>query len=383
MASKDYYDILGVPRNVDENELKKAYRKLAIKYHPDKNPGNTEAEAKFKEVSEAYEILSNPQKRSQYDQFGHVGNMGGGGGGFGGFGGAGIDLEEALRTFMGEFGGGGSIFDEIFGGGSHRRSKSGRPGADLRYDLEISFEESSKLTKKEIEVTRLLTCEDCEGSGAKKGESRNSCPLCGGSGSIRQTQGFFSISRTCHKCNGEGSIVKNPCSACRGKGRLEKQKKITVSIPAGVEDGMQLKLSGEGEAGVRGGMPGDLYIVIHVDKHPLFERQNDDILSEVPISFPEAALGAEIMVPTISGKIKMKIPEGTQNGAVFKLKGKGMPNIQGYDKGDHLVKIIVETPTNLKAKAKELLMEFAKITGSEVNPQSASFFEKVKKIFGA
>ena len=379
--AKDYYQILEVSRTADDNEIKKAYRKLAIKYHPDKNPGNPEAEAKFKEVSEAYEILSNPQKRAQYDQFGTVGGMGGGGqwGGFGA--GAGIDLEEALRTFMGEFGGGGSIFDEIFGGGNRRRSRGGQPGADLRYDLEITFEESAKSTKKEIDLTRLLTCETCDGSGAEKGESRTTCPLCGGTGNIRQTQGFFSISRTCHKCGGEGSIVKNPCKTCRGKGRVEKKKKITVTIPAGIADGMQLKVGGEGEAGVRGGPPGDLFIFIHILKHAFFERQDDDILSEVPISFPEAALGGEIIVPTIDGKVKLKIPEGTQNGRIFKLKGKGMPNIHGYERGDHLVKILVETPTNLSSKAKELLVEFQKLGGAAVNPQSTSFFEKVKKLF--
>jgi len=383
VASTDYYEILGVPKNADENEIKKAYRKLAIKYHPDKNPGNSEAEAKFKEVSGAYDVLSNPQKRAQFDQFGHVGGMGGGGGGgsWGGFGGAGIDLEEALRTFMGEFGSGGSIFDEIFGGGSRKRSRSGMPGSDLRYDIEITFEESSKITKKEVNLTRQLTCDSCSGTGAQKGESRSTCSQCGGSGSINQTQGFFSIRRTCNKCNGEGTMVKNPCSACRGKGRLEKAKKLLITIPAGVSDGMQLKIPGEGEAGLRGGAAGDLYVVIHVARHLLFEREDDDILSEVPISFPEAAMGAEITVPLIDGKVKLKIPEGTQSGRVFRLKGKGMPNVHGNEKGDMLIRVVVETPTNLSARAKELLTEFAKATGLEVHPQATSFFENMKKLF--
>ncbi len=383
MAKKDYYEILGVPRNANDNEIKKAYRKLAIKFHPDKNQGNPDAEAKFKEASEAYEILSNPQKRAQYDQFGHVGGAGDAGWGGGFSGGAGIDLEEALRTFMGEFGSGGSIFDEIFGGSGRRKSKSSKPGSDLRYDLELTLEDTCKTTKKEIELNRLLTCSDCSGNGTKDSDSRTTCGTCGGSGNIRQTQGFFSMSRTCPRCNGEGSIIKNPCTSCKGRGRKESTKKITITIPAGVSDGIQLKVGGEGEAGIRGGRPGDLYVFIHVKKHQFFERQDDDIICEVPISFPVAALGGEVYVPTISGKVKLKIPEGTQNGRIFRLKERGIPNIHGYGTGDQLVKIIVETPTNLNAKARDLLSEFAKVTGSEVHPQSNSFLDKVKQLFGA
>jgi len=384
LSKRDYYEVLGVSKSASDSELKKAYRKLAMKYHPDKNQGNKEAETKFKEASEAYDILSNSQKKAQYDQFGHAGMGGGGfGGGFNGFGGGGIDLEEALRTFMGEFGGGGggggSIFDDFFGGGSSRRyPKGAKKGSDLRYDLEISFEESASKAKKEIKLTRLLTCEKCSGSGAASGDARSTCGTCGGSGNVRQTQGFFSISRTCPRCNGDGSIVKNPCSSCKGRGRKETTKTVTLTIPAGIANGMQMKVGGEGEAGIRSGPDGDLYVVIHVKDHPFFERNNNDILCEVPISFPVAALGGEVLVPTLHAKVKLKIPAGTQNGRVFRLKEKGMPDIHGYGYGDQLVKIIVETPTNLNQRSKELLNEFAEVTGDEVHPKSSSFLGKVK-----
>jgi molecular chaperone DnaJ len=381
---KDYYEVLGISRDASETAIKKAYRKLALKYHPDKNQGNPEAEKHFKEASEAYEVLSNPQKKAQYDRFGHVGGMGGADWG-GGFGGAGIDLEEALRTFMGEFGSGGSIFDEIFGGGAfRRRGRSGsKPGSDLRYDLEIEFEETASTAKKTIELTRLLACDSCNGMGTAGGESVSVCPSCGGSGSIRQTQGFFSISRPCPKCRGEGTYVRNPCKTCQGSGKTEQSRKLTLTIPAGVSDGMQLKLGAEGDAGFRGGPAGDLFVVIHVKKHPFFERQDDDVLCEATISFPLAALGGEIVVPTIEGKVKLKIPEGTQNGRVFRLKHKGIPNIHGYGRGDQLVRIRVETPTRLNQRARELLSEFGKVTGTEVHPQSSSFLDRVKKFLNA
>jgi molecular chaperone DnaJ len=377
MADKrDYYEILGVSRDTSEADIKKAYRKLAIQYHPDKNPGNPSAEAHFKEVTEAYEILSNPQKRAQYDQFGHAGAQMGGFEGAGGFGG--IDLEEALRTFMGEFGGG-SIFDEFFGGG---RSSSGRgqPGASLRYDLDISFEESARGCKKEIEVPRLRACEFCNGSGSKDG-NRKTCTTCGGKGSIRQAQLFLTISRSCPRCHGEGTMVSSPCPNCGGGGRKEKKQKLSLTIPAGISDGAQMKLSGEGEDGIRGARPGDLYVVIHVDKHPFFERHDDDVLCEVPISFVVATLGGEIEVPTIDGKVKLKIPEGTQTGKAFKLRGKGMPSIRGHSTGDLVVRVIVETPTHLSSRAKELLIEFSKVSGLDVHPKSRSFMDNVKDFF--
>jgi molecular chaperone DnaJ len=373
MSKRDYYEILGVSRDSSEIDIKKAYRKLAIKYHPDKNPGDPAAEASFKEVTEAYEILSTPQKRAQYDQFGHSGPMGFEG--MQGFGG--IDLEEALRTFMGEFGGG-SIFDEFFGGGDKRSSGRGQSGDSLRYDLEISFEESAKGVKKEVEISRLKVCDLCQGSGSKDG-IRRPCGTCGGKGTVRQAQLFISISRTCPRCQGEGTVVSSPCSGCSGHGRKEKKQKIILTIPAGMPNGGQLKLSGEGEDGTRGGRPGDLYVVVHVLKHPFFERNNDDILCEVPVSFPVAALGGEIEVPTIDGKVKLKIPEGTQTGKLFKLKGKGMPNVRGYGIGDLLVKVVLETPSHLNSKAKELLVQFAQESGLDVHPRSRSFMDKVKE----
>lgn len=376
MAQRDYYEVLGVSKNASDNEIKKAYRKLAIKYHPDKNQGNPDAEAKFKEISEAYDVLNNPQKRSQFDQFGFSGGPGSRGGW--GFSGSGVDLEDALRTFMGEFGSGGSIFDEIFGSGSRQKSKGSYPGSNLRYDLEISFENSAHGIRKEIELTRLLTCDSCNGNGTKDQSGRTTCGACGGSGSIRQTQGFFSISRACPRCNGDGSIVKNPCKSCQGRGRKEKIKKVTLNIPEGVSTGTQLKIYGEGESGLRGGPPGDLYVVIHVASHPIFQRHEDDVLCEVPIPFTQATLGGEITVPTIDGKVKLKIPEGTQTGRTFRLKGKGISNIHGYGRGDQLVKAVIETPTRLNARAKEILNEFAEITGAEVHPKAFSFFEKVK-----
>ncbi len=381
MSKRDYYEILGVSKTVDQDELKKAYRKLAIKYHPDKNPGDSTAEAKFKEISEAYEVLSDTGKRARYDQYGHAASGFGGGSGFAS---EGIDLEEALRTFMGEFGsGGGSIFDEFFGGSQRRRGgrkSEGQDGASLRYDLEISFEESIQGAKKEVELQKLTACDICKGSGATEGAKRSTCGTCGGSGVVQHSQGFFSVSRTCSRCGGEGSIVSNPCKTCNGHGRKQKHKKINLTIPAGVSDGVQLRMSGEGEDGARGGQSGDLYIVIHVKKHAFFERDGDDILCVVPISFPLAALGGEILVPTIDGKVKLKIPEGTPTGKVFRLKGKGAPQMRGYGTGDQRVIVVLETPTRLSKKAQELLSDFAKETGIDVAPhKSNSFLDKVKE----
>jgi molecular chaperone DnaJ len=378
VSKRDYYEILGVSKTVDQEELKKAYRKLAVKYHPDKNQGDSTAEAKFKEVSEAYEVLSDAGKRARYDQYGHAAaNMGGG------FSGGGVDLEEALRTFMGEFGGGGSIFDEFFGGSRRRggQRSEGQDGASLRYDLEISFEESIQGSKKEIELQKLSACETCTGSGSSEGAKRSTCGTCGGSGVVvGHNQGFFSISRTCSRCSGAGSLISNPCKACNGQGRKQKHKKINLTIPGGVSDGVQLRMNGEGEDGLRGGHPGDLYIVIHVKKHPFFERDGDDILCSVPISFAMATLGGEVLVPTIDGKVKLKIPEGTQTGKIFRLKGKGAPNMRGYAHGDQRVTVMLETPTRLSKKGRELLVEFAQETGVEVTTHKSNFFlDKVKE----
>ncbi|MBN1521250.1 MAG: molecular chaperone DnaJ, partial [Candidatus Aureabacteria bacterium] len=364
MANKrDYYDILGVSRNASKEDIKKAYRKLAIQYHPDKNQGNKEAEEKFKEVSEAYEILSDDRKRATYDQFGHagVGGMGGFGTGFGGFGG-GIDLEEALRMFTGEFGAG-SIFEDLFGGFGtstrRRRGTRGRAGSDLRYDLVLTLKEAAFGVKKEINVTKLTLCPDCSGSGAKPGTGRKACKDCGGRGSIRTTQGFFSISRTCPSCRGEGEVIETPCSHCRGQGRVNKTKNITVSVPGGVDTGSRLKLSNEGEDGFQGGPPGDLYIFIRVEDHEFFQRMEDDLLCEVDVPFHVAVMGGKIDVPLLDGKtVDVKIPEGTQGGEVFRLKGKGVRHLQSYGSGDMLIKVNLETPVNLSSSQKKKMKEF-------------------------
>lgn len=367
---RDYYEVLEVHRNASETEIKKAYRKLAIKFHPDKNPGNKEAEECFKEVSEAYEVLSDPQKRAQYDQFGHAGLAGGGfsGGGFG-FG-AGTPFGDIF----------GDIFGDLFGGGRQQRGR-GRRGDDLLYNLEISFEEAAFGVESRIEVPYNKRCSACGGSGAKPGTEPKVCPTCRGAGQVRFQQGYFSVSRTCNHCNGEGRIIDSPCGACRGTGSVRDTKTMSVKIPAGVETGNRLKLSGEGGQGTKGGANGDLYVAITVKPHPVFNRDNNDVICEIPISFTQAALGAEIPVPTLDGKMNLKIPEGTQSGRVFRLRDKGIPVLQGYGRGDQLVVIKVETPVNLNKKQRELLEEFARIGGEEIHPMKKNFFEKVVDLF--
>lgn len=367
-GKRDYYELLGVNRNAGEEEIKKAYRKLALKHHPDRNPGDKQqAEEKFKEVSEAYQVLADPEKRAQYDQFGHAA-FGDGGLGRGGF-----DFTSGFEDIFGD------IFGEFFGSGTSRRRTRTR-GEDLRYNLDISFEEAAFGSEKRIKIPRQGHCDTCHGSGCRPGSSPQTCPTCRGKGQVNYQQGFFTVSRTCNQCRGQGSIITNPCSSCNGAGRVRKLHTLSVKIPPGVDSGSRLKLRGEGESGVSGGPPGDLYVVIQVEPHPLFIRDGLDIICEVPISFAQTALGADIDVPTLEGKVKMKIPPGTQSGRVFRLKGKGMRDVQGYHQGDQHVRVVVETPTHLTPRQKELLKEFAALGGEE--PLAKGFFDKVKQIFG-
>jgi molecular chaperone DnaJ len=364
-GKKDYYELLGVSRSAGDEEIKKAYRKLALQYHPDRNPGDKQAEEKFKQVSEAYSVLCDPQKRAQYDQFGHAAF---------GEGGPGFDFSGGFEDIFGD------IFGEFFGGSGRRRGR-GR-GEDLRYNLSLKFEEAVSGIEKKIKIPRHGPCEHCHGTGAKPGTAPQTCPTCRGRGQVSFQQGFFSVSRTCGQCHGQGTIIKEPCSACGGAGRVRTMHTLSVKIPAGVDSGSRLKLRAEGETAPAGGVPGDLYVVIHVEPHPIFVRDNLDIICDVPISFVQAALGAEIDVPTLDGKVKMKIPAGTQSGKVFRLKGKGVKDVQGFQQGDQHVRVTVETPTRLTTKQKELLKEFAALGGEEVNPLSKGFFDKMKELFG-
>lgn len=378
---RDYYEILGVEKTASVEEIKKAYRKLAVKFHPDKNPGDKEAEEKFKELGEAYEVLSEPQKRAAYDQYGHAAfdprRRGFGASGAGGaYGGGFHDPFEIFREVFGNS----SIFDDLFGG--ERRDPSGaQRGADLRYDMEISFMEAALGCEREITVNKLESCEQCEGSGAEKGSGIKACATCGGRGQVIMSRGIFSIAQTCPRCEGRGKVVEKPCKACHGAGRRERTSKIKIRIPPGVDAGSRLRSSGNGEAGVRGGPPGDLYVVLHVQPHDIFERDGDDLICDVPISFVQAALGAEIEVPTLTGKAQIKIPAGTQSGTVFRLKGKGVKNVQGHGNGDLHVRVNVEVPADLNAAQKQKLQEFAALCDENVNPISKGFFEKAKSLF--
>jgi molecular chaperone DnaJ len=369
MAKRDYYEVLGINRDASEEDIRKAYRKLAMQHHPDRNPENPKSEEHFKEAKEAYEVLSEPDKRAAYDRFGHQGvdpqaGMGGGAG-MGGFG-------DAF----------GDIFSEIFGQGRARSSVY--RGADLRYNLEISLEDAARGTETRIRIPTLEACETCKGSGAKPGTEPVGCPTCHGQGQVRIQQGFFSIAQTCPRCSGSGKIVKEPCGTCSGAGRIKKQKTLSVKIPIGVNEGDRIRLSGEGEAGVNGGPAGDLYVVIRLREHPVFQREENDLHCEMPISFTVAALGGDIEIPTLDGSAKIKVPAETQSGKVFRLRGKGIRGVRTQVPGDLMCHVVVETPVNLTARQKELLQELEAINREDAgrhDPRAKSWMDRVKEFF--
>jgi molecular chaperone DnaJ len=372
MEQSDFYELLEVSRDAKDAEIKKAYRRLAMKYHPDRNPDDASAEEKFKEIQNAYAILSDPQKRAAYDQYGHAGvGQSAGGSGFGGFGGFGDVFED--------------IFENIFSGGrGHGRQSRGQRGSDLQFNTQLTLEEAATGKEVEITVPRHGTCTTCEGSGAKKGSKPKNCETCNGIGQVRIQQGFFSIQQTCPSCHGEGKVISDPCSTCHGHGRVRESKKLTVKIPAGVDDGDRVRLSGEGEAGVHGGGPGDLYVQINIKKHSIFERHGNDLHCEVPISFITATLGGAIEVPTLEGRVTLKIPEETQTGKVLRLRSKGMKSVRNHSQGDLLCKVVVETPVNLSREQKDLLTKFQESlenAKSNHSPRSSSWFAGVKKFF--
>jgi len=373
MAKQDFYDLLGVAREASAEDIKKAYRKLAMQYHPDRNAGDSAAERKFKEINEAYDVLKDEQKRAAYDRFGHAAFENGGGGGRGGGGDFGFAAGFA------------DIFDEMFGDfmGQRRGGGGNNRGNDLRYNLEIALEDAFKGKQTTIRVNTLASCETCGGGGAAPGSKPVSCPTCHGSGRVRAQQGFFTIERTCPSCHGAGRVIDNPCRACGGQGRQRKEKSLAVSIPAGVEDGTRIRLAGEGEAGVRGGAPGDLYIFLAVKPHPIFQRDGANVHCRVPISMPTAALGGAIEVPVIDGgRAKLTIPAGTQSGHQFRLRGKGMSVLRTPSRGDMYVEVIVETPVNLTKRQQELLREFEKSgERGRTHPESEGFFAKVREFF--
>jgi molecular chaperone DnaJ len=370
MSKRDYYEVLSVAKDVDAKELKRAYRKLAMKYHPDRNPDDAEAEAKFKEATEAYEVLSDEQKRAAYDRFGHAGVEGNAGGG-GGFSGDGSQFSDIF----------GDVFGDIFGGGAGGRGGPQR-GSDLRYTLELTLEEAVRGVEKKVRIPTLTSCEVCDGTGAKPGTSPKSCPTCHGQGQVRMQQGFFSVQQTCPTCRGQGTIIDDPCVSCHGRGVKEETKTLSVKIPAGVDTGDRIRLSGEGEAGAMGGPAGDLYVQVSVKEHALFHRDGRNLYCDVPISIVDAALGGELEVPTLDGRVKLKIPPETQSGKLFRLRSKGVTPVRGGAPGDLMCRVQVETPVNLTEHQKDLLRQFQEsATGEKHSPQKKSWFEGVKKFF--
>ena len=384
MAQRDYYEILEVTRTVTVDEIKRSYRKLAVKYHPDKNPGDHSAEEKFKELGSAYEVLMDAEKRAAYDRFGHAAFAQGGGARGGG--GAAHDPFDIFREVFGANGGGGGggIFEQFFGGaqGGQQQSRDGKQrGSDLRYDMQIRLEEAAFGCDKEIEVSKLESCTVCHGSGAEKGSQAVSCRDCGGRGQVVSSRGFFQVSQTCPRCKGTGQVISHPCRKCNGEGRAESPTRIKLKIPAGIEDGSRLRSVRNGEAGLRGGPPGDLYVVIHIKEHEVFEREDSNLFCEVPVAFSVATLGGELNVPTLEGQAQLKVPAGTQSGTAFKLRGKGIPSLNSNSRGDLVVRLLVEVPTKLNAEQRAKLAEFAELMGEENSPMNRSFLEKAKDFF--
>ena len=369
MAKRDYYEVLGVERGASEGDVKKAYRRLAMKHHPDRNSGNADAEEKFKEASEAYEVLSDQEKRERYDRFGHAGVEGAGGGfSAGGFG----DIGDIF----------GEVFGDIFSGGRGRRAS--RRGRDMEYTLELTLEQAVRGDSVEVRVPTLVACDDCRGSGAKPGTSPSSCPECGGRGQVRVSQGFFSLQQTCPRCRGAGRVILDPCGACRGRGRIEQRKTLAVKVPAGVDNGDRIRLSGEGEAGASGAPPGDLYVQMRVADHPIFTRDGTNLYCDVPLSFPDAALGGEIEVPTLDGRVKLKVPAETQTDKLFRLRGRGAPPVRGGPAGDLLCRVVVETPVHLSDQQQDILRQFKaslEANGGKHSPKKEGWFESVKRFF--
>lgn len=374
MSKRDYYEVLGVSKDASERDIKKAYKRLAMKYHPDRTAGDKELETKFKEVKEAYEILTDDQKRQMYDQYGHAAFEQGGGGGHGGFGGGHGDFGDVF----------GDVFGDIFGGGGGRRQSRQQRGSDLRYNMDLTLEEAVRGKEVEIKVPTWVSCDPCDGSGAKAGSKPKTCTTCHGAGQVQMRQGFFAVQQTCPTCQGQGQIISDPCNKCHGQGRVEKTKTLSVKIPAGVDTGDRIRLSGEGEAGVHGAPAGDLYVQVSVREHDIFVREGNNLYCEVPISFTTSGLGGEIQVPTLDGRAKLKIPSETQTGKMFRMRGKGVKSVRSGAQGDLICKVVIETPVNLNERQRELLKELEESMGTDSSknrPKEQGFFDGVKKFF--